>query len=442
MTDITKGARLKKAVTNDRSAPLVERSSGSSSGPLIGGAPPIPGLGRPPTSLAPPVPGAAASSRARSNSDQGSGGGGDTGGLATAPQLGGIFAGVGIPKLRKTGGGVETGAERDPSYISDPETSRKSAPKPPTSSAPKPPTAPRLNALRPTARTTESSPPQPNPAANPLVANLRKPPPKPVSRPNSEASFRSNTDLPPRAPPPPPTGAKPPPPPTSRKPSTAASLPLRSAAPSPPPAPPPLPASAPRPPPNAPSLPAAPPPPPISAPRLPPGVSTPPAAPPTPPPSAYRPPPARSTPPPPPSLHSSVSDVVNQSIAMQAARNAYGNGQGSPSAAPPPPPPTSSPLKQSTAASLSPAPSLPPFSRSTLDPSSYTLSNGASSSYNISTSRDSISPSRNGPIKIDDSRWRFQADDEIPKPRDFIGGPKKYRAGRGSSVPLDLSQFH
>lgn len=42
---------------------------------------------------------------------------------------------------------------------------------------------------------------------------------------------------------------------------------------------------------------------------------------------------------------------------------------------------------------------------------------------------------------IQDSRWKFQDDSQLPKPRDFIGGPKRYRAGRGSSVPLDLSLF-
>lgn len=26
----------------------------------------------------------------------------------------------------------------------------------------------------------------------------------------------------------------------------------------------------------------------------------------------------------------------------------------------------------------------------------------------------------------------------LPRPREFIGGPRKYRAGRGSIVPLDL----
>ncbi|EGR51223.1 uncharacterized protein TRIREDRAFT_120458, partial [Trichoderma reesei QM6a] len=60
LADINKGKALRKAVTNDRSAPAIAKSS-SSSGPAIGGAPPVPAL-----ALAPPVPG----NRARSNSDQ------------------------------------------------------------------------------------------------------------------------------------------------------------------------------------------------------------------------------------------------------------------------------------------------------------------------------------------------------------------------------------
>ncbi|CAF9934030.1 hypothetical protein IMSHALPRED_009564 [Imshaugia aleurites] len=428
LTDITKGARLKKAETNDRSAPIVGKTPGASAGPPNGGAPAVPGLGKPPSGLVPPVPvsGAGGLNRARSNSE--ATGGGDSSGASAAPQLAGIFAGVGIPKLRKTGGGVDTGADRESPYISDAET-RQSAPKPPTSSAPKTPSAPRLSTLRPSPITTESSPPQPSAAANPLVANLRKPPPKPAQRPNSDVSFRSNSELPPRAPPPPPSGAKPPPPPiTSRKPSVAAPPPPPSIVPSPPAAPPPPPASAPRPPHSAPTPPAAPPPPPSSAPR---------------------PPPARSTPPPPPSSHASYSDSISQSVAMHAARNAFGNGSSSPAAPPPPAPAFPSPLKQSTPATAPPAPSLPPLSnsasqqpiRATLDPSSYTLSNGINPNQGFNSARDSLSPSRNGVTKIEDSRWRFQPESELPKPREFIGGPKKYRAGRGSSVPLNLAQF-
>lgn len=44
-----------------------------------------------------------------------------------------------------------------------------------------------------------------------------------------------------------------------------------------------------------------------------------------------------------------------------------------------------------------------------------------------------------GRYVVSDPRWKFVSEDKFPKPRDFVGGPKKYRAGRGSSVPLDLS---
>ncbi|KAI0106228.1 hypothetical protein GGR51DRAFT_176312 [Nemania sp. FL0031] len=103
--DIQKGRALKKAVTNDRSAPQVVKSGGGGGGGLpIGGAPPIPVLPKAPGGLAPPAPG----NRARSNSDQGSR---DSGGMMdSAPQLGGLFAG-GMPKLKKRGGGVDTGGE-------------------------------------------------------------------------------------------------------------------------------------------------------------------------------------------------------------------------------------------------------------------------------------------------------------------------------------------
>ncbi|RYP85981.1 hypothetical protein DL769_000844 [Monosporascus sp. CRB-8-3] len=127
--DITKGKALRKTVTNDRSAPIVGNTSGGGGGPPVGGAPPVPGLPRTPAppGLAPPVPG----NRARSNSEQGGGDGGSA--MESAPQLGGLFAG-GMPKLRKRGGGVDTGANENASYKSDADAS---APKPP--SAPRPP---------------------------------------------------------------------------------------------------------------------------------------------------------------------------------------------------------------------------------------------------------------------------------------------------------------
>lgn len=417
LTDITKGARLKKAVTNDRSAPQIGKSGGSSNGPSIG-APPIPGLPKPPAGLAPPVPGGQGVRRGRSNSDTSSGGG-DSSTVPSAPQLGGIFAGVGMPRLKKTGGGVDTGASQGSSYASDPETSRPSAPKPPVSSAPKPPTAPKISALRPKPQTSESSPPQPT---NPLVANLRKPPPKPLQRPNSSADI-----IPPRAPPPLPGSSRPPPPPVAlRKPPTAPPPPPQPqfAAPNPPPAPPP--------PPSVPRIQS------LAAP-------TPPSAPPPPPSSSPR-PLTRATTPNPPSSQSFGADS-QQSLAMQAARNAFGNGPPSPAAPPPPTPLVSLPL-----ASLPPDPSpspattiLPPTSqlsaRSRGNSNISTLPNGTGSSHHTMNSVDSIPPSTNGIIKIEDSRWRFQDESQLPKPREFVGFAKKYRAGRGSSVPLNLFQF-
>lgn len=427
--DITKGTKLKKAQTNDRSAPQVGKGSGAALGPPTGGAPPIPGLGKPPTGLAPPTtPGSGALNRGRSNSDTGSGGK-NAAELNVAPQLGGIFAGVGIPKLRKTGGGVDTGANRDPSYASDPEISRKTPPKPPTSSAPKPPTAPRLNALRPNPRTTESSPPPQS--SNPIVANLRKPPPKPAQRPLSDNSFRSNTDLPPRAPPPPPSAPKPPPPIAIRKPSTAALPPAPSSASTHPSVPPPPPSPAPRPPTNVT------PPPPV-----------PPPAPPPPPVSSPRSPSVRPTPPPPSNSHPSPNDNISQSVAMQAARNAFRNDTGSPAAPPPPPPQVSSPLKYSNPASPPVSTLLPPVksalqasNKTQLDSDNFTLPNGAAPIHISSPSRERKSTIRDGPLWIDDSRFQFQEESQLPKPRDFVGGPKRYRAGRGSSVPLDLSHI-
>lgn len=445
MTDITKGAKLKKTVTNDRSAPQVGKAALNSSGLSVGSAPSVPRLQR---GLAPPIPGGASTNRGRSNSDSGGTRHEDDTGVSVGPQLGGIFAGVGIPKLKRTGGGIDTGADRDSSYLSEPETSRTSAAKPPISSTPKPPIGPRLNSLRPTPQTTESSPPQPS---NPLLAHLRKPSLKPLQRPNSEIPLRSNnasTDItPPRAPPPPlPGTSKPPPPPiNSRKPSSAAPPPhsATSTRPIGPPSGPVLalrppesnlrpPTTTPRPPPSstAPSPPGAPPPPPIPAPRT---------------------PPSRSTPLLPLAGNSSFShETSTPSLAMQAARNAFGNGPVSP-ALPPPPPPVPSPsiVKPSVSHSPPVAPPQPPPSRlaiqqplrSLLDPSSYTLSNGNLNNHGSKAPKESTTHGKVGVISIEDSRWHFQDESQLPKPRNFVGGPKKYRAGRGSSVPLDLSLF-
>lgn len=94
--DISKGIKLKKAVTNDRSVPqvaggIVGEGNGGGTAPKMGkppvmGAPPVPSFG------APPIPSA---NRQRSVSDVGGGTGASSGGGDDAPpQLAGLFAGM------------------------------------------------------------------------------------------------------------------------------------------------------------------------------------------------------------------------------------------------------------------------------------------------------------------------------------------------------------
>lgn len=75
-----------------------------------------------------------------------------------------------------------------------------------------------------------------------------------------------------------------------------------------------------------------------------------------------------------------------------------------------------------------------------LDPSSYTLSSSGPPK-GPTPDRNSQASHQSQLVVINDSRWRFQPESELPKPKPFVGGAKKYRAGRGSSVPLDLSLF-
>lgn len=73
-----------------------------------------------------------------------------------------------------------------------------------------------------------------------------------------------------------------------------------------------------------------------------------------------------------------------------------------------------------------------------LDASTYTLTNGGS----LSRGSNPTSPGqRSGVVPIHDLRFKFQDDSQLPKPREFTGGPKRYRAGRGSSIPLDMSAY-
>lgn len=43
---------------------------------------------------------------------------------------------------------------------------------------------------------------------------------------------------------------------------------------------------------------------------------------------------------------------------------------------------------------------------------------------------------------VDDSRWRFKREEDLPEPRVFGGERKVYRSGgTGSTVPLDLGML-
>jgi hypothetical protein len=102
--------------------------------------------------------------------------------------------------------------------------------------------------------------------------------------------------------------------------------------------------------------------------------------------------------------------------------------------APPPPAPSRSPSVPTAGGKSDVSGALQPTNRS-----SYTLMNGSSPSYSRGESH--IGRSSGARIIIQDHRFEFQPDEALPMPRQFDGGPRRYRAGRGSNMPLNLSAF-
>lgn len=153
----------------------------------------------------------------------------------------------------------------------------------------------------------------------------------------------------------------------------------------------------------------------------------PPPPPPPPPPAAPRissnnttrllPPPAFQTVP-------SSANGMGQSLAIQAAIRAAGQSSLSTTMLPPtsrPPPPAPQVTKHISGSGFS------------------------TNSHEIRLSQNANTKSKEGTSKkviLNDPRWKFRDESMLPKPREFLALPKKYRAGRGSSVPLDFNSFH
>ncbi|KAK6500288.1 hypothetical protein TWF481_010633 [Arthrobotrys musiformis] len=398
--DISKGIKLKKAVTNDRSTvqgggKVAGAPSGGSSGSSggLGTAPAVPGR---PALGVPPIPGNLGGNRPRSSSDSGGGFGGASNGGESQTPLAGMLA-IGASRLRK-GAGIETGASNVSPYLSDNDAPKGRAPIPPRPVPTKP-----LGG-RPGIPIPGSAPAIPGrkpPALAPRPNFPGIPPPRPYSdapqmAPPVPPTQRRLSSAPTAPPPPPPTGAAPPIPGASRL------GPNR----------------------NAPS-------------PTPPSFAAPTAPPPPPPPQPTR----NAAPPPPPQMpltppHTQSNFAI---AAAKAASNFPSNHPPTPqtpSAAPPAPPPA------------------PPQSRipSRRDISNFTLSSninsgvgrgrsGIPSRPDSVASTHSIKSNGNGRLVVDDMRFRWKREEELPKPREWFGPPSsgwKYKSGRGSSVPFDL----
>ncbi|XP_034043892.1 WAS/WASL-interacting protein family member 2 [Thalassophryne amazonica] len=190
LSDICKGAKLKKVtVVSDRSAPIIEKSGG--------------------------------------------GGGGGHGGGAPGP-IGGLFQG-GLPKLRPVGDGSAGGSVGRSALR--PPMSRPAVPQPPTGRSPSPSLQENQRSERPSLPDISRPPSSSSSSGGGMKHSTSAPPPPPPFSRGNRGNASSNTNQ--KAPAPPPSSSshsreKPLPPPPSRGPAPLASTKLSSSSSRPP----------------------------------------------------------------------------------------------------------------------------------------------------------------------------------------------------------------